>query len=54
MKHRLPCLLILLLTLCQPGCVVLDVVEGFRQFGGKPPSRYGRWRAEQMDRQPHP
>ena len=37
----------LVLSASLSGCVVLDVVEGFRQFGGKPPSKYAEWRGNQ-------
>lgn len=32
------------------GCVVLDVVEGFRQFSGKDASRYADWRTRQLEK----
>jgi hypothetical protein len=44
-------LAILTTLLLSPGCAVLDVVEGFRQFGGKPVSTYGQWRTRQLERQ---
>ena len=43
-------LFLALLLATTPGCVVLDVVEGFRQFGGKAPSRYADWRTSQLEK----
>lgn len=40
-------LTLFILIACLPSCVVLDVVEGFRQFGGESPSRYSEWRGNQ-------
>jgi hypothetical protein len=32
-----------------PSCAVLDVVEGFRQFGGASPSKYADWRTRKLE-----
>jgi hypothetical protein len=40
----------LVLSAALSGCVVLDVVEGFRQFGGNSPSKYAEWRNRQEER----
>lgn len=37
----------LILAAALSGCVVIDVVEGLRQFGGKQPSKYAEWRGNQ-------
>jgi predicted P-loop ATPase/GTPase len=43
-------LLLAALITALPSCVALDVVEGFRQFGGKPASGYAGWRNKQQKR----
>jgi hypothetical protein len=37
-----------LITLLLPSCAMLDVVEGFRQFGGNSPSKYADWRTRKL------
>jgi hypothetical protein len=32
-----------------PSCAALDIVEGFRQFGGASPSKYADWRTRQLE-----
>lgn len=47
-------LLLAALIATLPSCAVLDVVEGFRQFGGKPASKYADWRTKQLAKRSNP
>jgi hypothetical protein len=42
-------LLFALITLLIPSCAALDIVEGFRQFGGTSPSKYADWRTRHQE-----
>jgi hypothetical protein len=43
-----PLLFALSITLL-PSCAALDIVEGFRQFGGATPSKYADWRTRKLE-----
>jgi hypothetical protein len=43
-----PLLFALSITLL-PSCAALDIVEGFRQFGGASPSKYADWRTRNLE-----
>jgi hypothetical protein len=44
-----PLLFALSITLLLPSCAALDIVEGFRQFGGTSPSKYADWRTRHQE-----